>query len=227
MYRRDDVAATVRWYIMDGLGSVVGEVDPSGNLTCSRGFDVYGATRSQTGTPTSKHGFVGKLGHETEDASGLIYERARWYDAAAGRFVREDPGRNGSNWLVYADDDPCGRVDRTEMAGEDPKTLNELLIMFFELCESPNPAAIFTKGVAGSVTYICNHGLLRLIARASSAADRYYAAKALTTGADDAPEALEIVETEVEEKVALEQVETAGRLGGEKVVAGDAVESVT
>ena len=65
MYRRDDVAATVRWYIMDGLGSVVGEVDPSGNLTCSRGFDVYGATRVQTGTPTSKHGYVGKLGHET------------------------------------------------------------------------------------------------------------------------------------------------------------------
>ena len=113
MYRRDDAAGTVRWYIMDGLGSVVGEVDPSGNLTCSRGYDVYGATRSQTGTPTSKHGFVGKLGHETEDTSGLVYMRARWYDAACGRFVSEDPGRDGENWFVYAANDPTCLVDAT------------------------------------------------------------------------------------------------------------------
>jgi RHS repeat-associated protein len=112
MYRRDDVAATVRWYIMDGLGSVVGEVDPSGNLPCNRGFDVYGATRAQAGIPTSKHGFVGKLGHETEDASGLEYMRARWYDAAVGRFLREDPGRHGGNWFEYTDDNPVTQCDQ-------------------------------------------------------------------------------------------------------------------
>ena len=111
MYRRDDVAGTLRWYLMDGLGSVVGEVDPSGNLTCSRGFDVYGATRSQTGTPTSKHGFVGKLGHPTEDESGLVYMRARWYDSACGRFISQDPAKHGVNRFAYAHCNPVGRLD--------------------------------------------------------------------------------------------------------------------
>ena len=30
-----------KWYVYDGLGSVVGEVDPSGNLTSSPKYDVY------------------------------------------------------------------------------------------------------------------------------------------------------------------------------------------
>jgi YD repeat-containing protein len=29
-YRRDDQAGTIRWYVYDGLGSVVGEVAPDG-----------------------------------------------------------------------------------------------------------------------------------------------------------------------------------------------------
>jgi RHS repeat-associated protein len=123
MYRRDDVATTVRWYLMDGLGSMVGEVDPSGNLTCSRGFDVYGATRCQTGTPTSKHGYVGKLGHETEDACALEYMRARWYDPAVGRFISEDPGRHGGNWFAYCSDNPTGSTDRS---GRDDFSLDSL-----------------------------------------------------------------------------------------------------
>ena len=32
-----------RWYVYDGLGSVVGEVDPLGDLTSSPKYDVYGA----------------------------------------------------------------------------------------------------------------------------------------------------------------------------------------
>ena len=79
-YKRDDVHGTVRWYVFDGLGSVVGEVDPNGNLTGTRKHDVYGITRSVTGTVTSKHGYVGSLGHASEDETGLIYMQARYYD---------------------------------------------------------------------------------------------------------------------------------------------------
>jgi YD repeat-containing protein len=32
-YRRDDQAGSIRWYVYDGLGSVVGEVAPDGTLT--------------------------------------------------------------------------------------------------------------------------------------------------------------------------------------------------
>ena len=102
---------------MDGLGSVVAEVDPNGNMTCGRAYGVYGSTRSQTGAPTSKHGFVGQLGHPTEDASGLVYMRARWYDPAMGRFLSEDPVKHGGNWFSYADDDPTGVCDRDGRMG--------------------------------------------------------------------------------------------------------------
>jgi hypothetical protein len=75
-YRRDDIAGTIRWYLYDGLGSVLAEVDPSGTVTATRKYDVYGAVRSSTGTSTSKHKFVGSLGHMSEDETGLIYMRA-------------------------------------------------------------------------------------------------------------------------------------------------------
>ncbi len=80
MYRRD-ASGTVRWYLYDGLGSVQGEVDTSGNVTASRKFDMYGLVRGSTGTSTSKHKFVGGLGHTSEDETGLVYMRARYYDS--------------------------------------------------------------------------------------------------------------------------------------------------
>ena len=88
-YRRDDVTSGIRWYLYDGLGSVLGEVDPNGSITATRKYDVYGAIRSSTGTSTSKHKFVGASGHPCEDETGLTYMRARYYDPQIGRFVSE------------------------------------------------------------------------------------------------------------------------------------------
>ena len=76
-----------KWYVYDGLGSVVGEVDPSGNLTSSPKYDVYGLVRSNPGTASSAMGFVGGLGHLSEANTGLIYMKARYYDPSFGRFV--------------------------------------------------------------------------------------------------------------------------------------------
>jgi RHS repeat-associated protein len=110
-YRRDDIAGTIRWYLYDGLGSVLGEVDPNGTVTATRKYDVYGAIRSSTGTSTSKHKFVGSLGHPSEDETGLINMRARYMDPVTGRFISEDPGRRESNWFEYVSDSPTERVD--------------------------------------------------------------------------------------------------------------------
>ncbi|WP_367277190.1 RHS repeat-associated core domain-containing protein, partial [Oceanispirochaeta sp.] len=33
--------------------------------------------------------------------SGTYYYNARWYDAGTGRFISEDPARDGSNWYIY------------------------------------------------------------------------------------------------------------------------------
>jgi RHS repeat-associated protein len=122
-YRRNDTQTEsdgqghtfglTRWYVYDGLGSVVGEVDPLGNLTCADEYDVYGAVRGRTGTATTAHGFVGCAGHLSDASTGLIYMRARYYDPSTGRFASEDPSKNGNNWLEYVYDNPINFADST------------------------------------------------------------------------------------------------------------------
>ena len=113
-YRRDDSASTIRWYLYDGLGSVTGEVDPSGSVTSSRKFDVYGLVRGGSSpSGTSKHKFVGSLGHPSDDETGLIYMQSRDYDPALGRFISEDAARQGNNWFSYCANSPANRQDPT------------------------------------------------------------------------------------------------------------------
>ncbi len=139
-YRRDDTqaegtytdasgtqypAGKTRWYVYDGLGSVVGEVDPSGNLTSSGTFDVYGAKRQGgTGAATSRQGFVGSLGHVSDAETGLVYMRARYYDPNVGRFVSQDPKRSGLNWYAYCGNDPVNKVDSS---GQEESVLHDVI----------------------------------------------------------------------------------------------------
>jgi hypothetical protein len=92
-YRRDDTQLQVdgqghtfngkaSWYVFDGLGSVVGELDPLGNLTSSPKYDVYGAVRSNGEAATTKQGFVGALSHFLDDTGLLSYDDLS-YDAHA------------------------------------------------------------------------------------------------------------------------------------------------
>jgi RHS repeat-associated protein len=107
-YKRDQNGA-VQWYLYDGLGSVVGLVDSSGNVTNARKYDVYGAPRNaQT---SSAHCFVGGLRHTSDAETGLMHMRARYMDPATGRFVSEDPARHGANWFAYCVSDPANRLD--------------------------------------------------------------------------------------------------------------------
>lgn len=119
VYRRDDTTGLVRWYVYDGLGSVLAEVDPNGNLTSTRNYDIYGSVRSGNNPGgTSSHKFVGQLGHPSEDNTGLIYMRARYYDPQIGRFLSEDPARSGTNWRIYCSDNPVNCVDASGKSAE-------------------------------------------------------------------------------------------------------------
>ena len=54
--------------------------------------------------------FTGKLHDEN---TGLYYFNARWYDSDMGRFITEDPARDGRNWFVYCENNPLINVDLT------------------------------------------------------------------------------------------------------------------
>ena len=105
---------SIAWYIYDGLGSVISEVDDNGNVTATRLYDAFGSVNASTGSSTNKQKFCGSLGHTTEASTGgLVYMRARWYDPAVGRFISEDPAGSGLNWYVYCDNNPTSRTDPT------------------------------------------------------------------------------------------------------------------
>lgn len=101
------------WLVFaERLGSDLGEVDPSGNVTSSRKKDVYGLVRGEFNpNGTSSYKFVGQLGHPSDDNTGLIYMRARYYDPAAGRFASEDAAFKRQNWFVYYSNNPHNRTD--------------------------------------------------------------------------------------------------------------------
>jgi len=112
VYRREDLANNVQnvtWYVYDGLGSVACELNPNGTVAGRRVVDAYGMTRTTSGSG-GKHGFVGQLGHTT-DETGLVYMRARHYDPVTGRFQSQDPKLDGNNWFAYCDGDPINKFD--------------------------------------------------------------------------------------------------------------------
>ena len=48
---------------------------------------------------------------------GEYYSNARWYDPTLGRFITEDPARDGDNWFAYVSNNPLTFTDPT---GLDP-----------------------------------------------------------------------------------------------------------
>jgi RHS repeat-associated protein len=227
-YRRDDTltqmdgqghtfAGKASWYVFDGLGSVVGEVDPSGNLTSSPKYDVYGAVRSNGGSASSKQGFVGSLGHVSDD-TGLIYMRARYYDSNLGRFASEDPAGHGLNWFVYCGDNPVNLVDTTGKVELPPvpdinftrpvlpdstEAMYKLIDALHEFSEIGNPA----------------HWHAKLAEKALDALNDYF-----ESGGDEASG--ECAEFNLEVFDQLSQVGRAAGLGADATIASDEVETV-
>jgi len=72
--------------LYDGLGSTTELADGAGAATGAYSYDAFGAVRSHTGGST-QWSFTG----EQNDANGLEYLRARYYDPALGRFLSRDP----------------------------------------------------------------------------------------------------------------------------------------
>ena len=50
-------------------------------------------------------------GQFTDDETGFIYLRSRFYDPSVGRFTSEDGARDGMNWYVYCGNNAVNRID--------------------------------------------------------------------------------------------------------------------
>src|SRR6202453_4329096 len=83
-------SGTTSYYQQDGLGSVTSLSNSAGALSNTYTYDNYGRVISSTGSLTNPFQYTGR---EFDSETGLLFNRARYFDPSGGRFLTEDPIR--------------------------------------------------------------------------------------------------------------------------------------
>jgi RHS repeat-associated protein len=102
------------YYHYDGLGSVRNLSDGTGAVIASYTYGAFGDLRLMKGSSDNAFQFTGE---QTDDETGLIYLRARYYDPSVGRFITPDPLPGQEAWpqslnrYVYVENNPQNWVD--------------------------------------------------------------------------------------------------------------------
>jgi RHS repeat-associated protein len=117
-YAEERVEEGTRYfYHHDHLGSVIALSDESGALVWEGDYNVFGQLDSQKGSVDFGGQYTSK---NLDPDTGLYYYNARWMDPDLGRFINEDPARDGQNWYAYVGNNPLSYVDPT---GLDDRTI--------------------------------------------------------------------------------------------------------
>ncbi len=114
----DGSSTTFGFPLYDVHGNMVSTLYRSGSSFTKDSSKYYDAW----GTPTSTSGWMqmycANLGHRRDAESGLIYMRARYYEATTGRFVSEDTAKAGHNWVGYCGNNPVNYADSSGCSPE-------------------------------------------------------------------------------------------------------------
>jgi len=138
---------TTDYYEQDGLGSVT-------SLANTYTYDSFGNVTNSTGSVSNPFSYAGR---EFDSETGILYDRARYYDPSLGRFATEDPllfSGGDSNFYAYVGGDP---VDYADPFGTDR------VCHFPRLCghdmPPPPPKYLLTNALPpGSVRYTAPGG---------------------------------------------------------------------
>ena len=109
LYRKDS-AGEVYTYTTSGRGDVVTVADSDGNAR-EYFYNAYGEIFRAFGAELENPLLY--CGEYYDAESGFIYLRNRYYDPSIGRFITEDPVRDGTNWYVYCENNPVMFIDRS------------------------------------------------------------------------------------------------------------------
>lgn len=102
------------WLFADHLGSTSITADASGNKVAELRYKAWGELRFTFGSTPTTFGYTGQ---RSENALGLIFYGARWYDNSLGRWVQPDTNipeqYNSLDWdrYVYVRNNPLTLVD--------------------------------------------------------------------------------------------------------------------
>jgi RHS repeat-associated protein len=117
------IGASPSYYEQDGQGSVITMSDENGLVKAGYSYSAFGQIQSDSSKDNNPYRYVGAY---TDLATGLQYDRDRWYDQDTGRFVRMDSFQGVSvspitqNHFIYADADPINKTDPSGFTSGDP-----------------------------------------------------------------------------------------------------------
>ncbi len=103
------------YYLHDALGSTVGLTDGTGAISTSYNYEPFGRTGATGAASGNPFQYTGR----ENDATGLYYYRARYYDRLLQRFISEDPigFRSGDvNLYEYVWNNPIAWTDSLGLA---------------------------------------------------------------------------------------------------------------
>jgi RHS repeat-associated protein len=105
---------------------------------------------NQNGTTTFTASFTGKM-YDAE--AGMYYFNARWYDSEIGRFITQDPIRDGLNWWNYCNGNPLSFIDWNglEQSAADKVIHNFAKNMYKTLKDNPQKLEEFKKNFRISI----------------------------------------------------------------------------
>lgn len=106
-------AGTAVYVHGDHLGTARAFTDSGGDVVGQRFFNAWGGLEASTGSVSTRYGYVGAQGYQTDAATGLMHLGARYYDPTIGRFLQRDPIgiAGGFNAYAYTENAPTSASD--------------------------------------------------------------------------------------------------------------------
>ena len=96
------------YYLYNAHGDVVQLVDNVGNITKEYRYDAFGVERNKDENDQNPFRYTAEY---YDKETGTIYLRMRYYIPHLGRFLTEDPIKDGLNWYTYVNGNPVNFVD--------------------------------------------------------------------------------------------------------------------
>ena len=102
-------AGVSSFYSFDKQGNLWTVDGNSKNQLAYEDFAGFGTiTAGGAATPFK---FGGGNGCQSDADTGLVLMGHRYYDSRIGRFISQDPAKNGGNWYAYAGNNPVNKTD--------------------------------------------------------------------------------------------------------------------
>ena len=109
---------TTGYLFKDAHGDVLSIYTSTSNKAADYTYDAWGEIQTKNESSSFENNPLRYYGQYYDCESNMTYLRARYYDSSIRRFITEDPAKDGSNWYVYAYNNPIIFIDKTGMYGD-------------------------------------------------------------------------------------------------------------